>query len=190
MSRRRWWAQSMCVSLMLVAGCSELAPRIHFQVDKNLPDQVVEGSITPCQLAVLFPWADPFQMTITQEADFPEQDTDVQHITKARIDSLRLSLLTSSAEPTWDFLDALEVYVEAQDLEKRLVASIGEGTESDDPIPDGATTLDLDPAGVNLAPYLKANGGFTLSSEATGCPPENDATFDGRVVLNITAKPL
>lgn len=174
----------------LVAGCGDLAPRIHFQVDKKLPEQVIESSITPCQLSALFPWADPFQMTITQEGDFPEQDTDVQHVTRAKIDSLRLSLVTSSAEPTWDFLDTLEVSVEAEDLEKRLIASVGEGTASDTAIPDGATTLDLDPAGVNLAPYLKANGGFTLSSVATGCPPENDATFDGRVVMNLTAKPF
>lgn len=190
MLSRTSWSRLILALLPAVAGCGDLAPRIHFQVDKELPDQVIENSITPCQFAALFPWADPFQMTITQEEDFPEQDTDVQHVTRAKIDSLRLSLLTSSAEPTWDFLDSLEVYIEAEDLEKRLVASIGEETDSGTPIPDGATTLDLEPMGVNLAPYLKANGGFTLSSEATGCPPENDATFDGRVVLNITAKPL
>ncbi len=159
-------------------------PTLHFQVGKDIPQQTISGSISPCQIPVTVPFLQqPFQMTFSQSQDFPEQNTDIQHIKSAKLDTLTLTMSPASAEPNWDFLDSLELYAEANGLPRALAASI-------DPVADGQTTLTLQPAGLELAPYVKASGGFTLTSEATGCPPGSDAVFTGRIVVNVAADPL
>lgn len=177
--------------LLLVAGCGEDPFTLEFDVDKNIPEQSIAGSLAPCQIPIAVPvLQDPFEVTFSQEEDFPEQDTDVQHVKSARIRRMSLSLTATSSEPNWDFLDAISLFVEASGQEKRLVASIGEESESGEPIPDGATELDLEPEKLNLAPYLKANGGFVMTSEAIGCPPQQEARFTGSLRVRVVADPL
>jgi hypothetical protein len=125
--------------------------------------------------------AQPFDVTFSEEEDFPEQNTDIQHIKSAKLAGLTLTL--TSGESNWDFINLLRIYAEADGLERSLVASV-------DPAPDGVTTLTLTSAGLELAPYVKANGGFTLTSEAEGCPPSQNTTFVGEVRINVTATPL
>ena len=164
-----------------LAAC-ENTPTLRFQVDKQIPQQTIDGSLAPCQIAQVFPFLQaPLQMTFSQQQDFPEQNTDVQRITSAKLDTLTLTV--TSGEPNWDFLETLDIFVEADGLSTELVAVL-------DPVPDGATTITLQPTGLQLAPYVKAPGGFTMTSEATGCPPAQDTTFTGQVILNIAAEPL
>lgn len=179
------------VFALLAAGCGKDPLTLEFDVDKSIPDQTIPGSLAPCQLPVSIPLlGGGLDMTITQEEDFPEQDTDVQHVKSARVRRLVLALTPASSEPSWDFLDALNLFVEAEGLERRLVASIGAESESEKPIPEGATELDLEPERLNLAPYLKASGGFTMTSEAIGCHPQQEVVFDGELRVHIVADPL
>lgn len=183
---------ALCTVLFVLASaCGKDPLTLEFDVDKDLPEQSIPGSLAPCQLPIsVGVLDDPFEVTITQAEDFPEQNTDVQHVRSAKVRELRLSIAATSSEPDWDFLDALNLFVEASGLERKLVASIGEETESGEPIADGATTLDLEPEGVNLAPYIKANGGFTITSEAVGCAPAQEVRFTGRLEVRIVADPL
>jgi hypothetical protein len=182
---------ALLFTISLTAGCGSDPTELRFNVDKDLPPQSIDASIAPCQLPIpVSVLAAPFQVTFTQEEDFPEQDTDIAHVKSARLKRLELELTASSPEQSWDFLDSISIFVEAAGHERRLVASIGEGTPSEEPIEPGATRLELDPEKVNLAPYIKANGGFTMTSEAEGCPPEEEAIFDGEIVVSIVADPL
>lgn len=187
---RTFAASLSLISILALAGCDDPV-KLRFQVDKAIPEQTIPASLALCDVPITVPLlADPFAVVITQDQDFPEQNTNVNKIESAKLDSLSLTLTPASAEPSWDFLTALELYAEAQDLPRALVASIGTDTDSGVAIPTGATTLNLQPAGLQLAPYIKANGGFTLSSEATGCPPDQDAKFTGQVRINVVADPL
>ena len=171
-----------------LSGCGENPLKLEFTVDKAIPEQTIPGTIALCQFPVAVGvLGSPFDVTMSQEEDFPEQDTDVQHIESAKLRELTLSLTATSAEPNWDFLATIFIFVEANGLETRLVASLG--TEAE-PIANGLTTLDLDTEGVNLAPYVKANGGFSMTSEATGCAPQENAVFDGDVTIHVVADPL
>lgn len=180
------------VAALLAAGaCGKDPLTLKFDVDKAIPETTIPGQIALCQLPIpVDVLADPLRLTITREEDFPEQDTDVQHVKSARLRKLELTLTPASAEPDWDFLDTLELFVEASGLDRRPLASIGEGTSSDRPIQPGATALALVPERLNLAPYLKASGGFTITSQATGCAPQSDAIFDGELRVHIVADPL
>lgn len=177
-------------SVFVLSACDDPV-KLRFQIDKAIPEQTIQSSIALCDVPITVPFlSDPFAVVITQAQDFPEQNTEVNRIESAKLDSLTLTLTPASAEPNWDFLTALELYAEAQDLPRALIASIGADTESGVAISPGATTLSMQPSGLQLAPYIKANGGFTLSSEATGCPPDQDATFTGQVRINVVADPL
>jgi len=177
--------------VLLGSGCGKDPLTLEFDVDKDIPEQSIPGSIAPCQLPIAVGVLDdPFQVTISQEEDFPEQNTDVQHVRSARVRQISLSIAPTSSEPDWDFLDALNLFVEASGLERKLVASIGVDTESGKPIAEGETKLDLEPERLNLAAYLKANGGFTMTSEAIGCAPSQEVRFTGRLEVRIVADPL
>lgn len=187
---RTFAASLSLISILALTGCDDPV-KLRFQVSKGIPENTIPASLALCDVPLPVPLlANPFEVVITQEQDFPEQNTEVNKIESAKLDSLSLTLTPSSAETSWDFLTALELYAEAQDLPRALIASIGTNTESGIAIPPGATTLQLQPAGLQLAPYIKATGGFTLSSEATGCPPDQDATFTGQVRINVVADPL
>lgn len=176
---------------ILAAGCGKDPLTLEFDIEKDIPQQTIPGSLAPCQLPIAVGVLDdPFVVTITQQEDFPEQNTDVQHVRSARVREISLSLTATSPEPDWDFLDALTLFVEASGLERKLVASIGLESDSQKPIEEGATTLDLEPKRLNLAPYIKANGGFTMTSEAVGCAPAQDAQFTGRLEVHVVADPL
>lgn len=180
-------------ALAFLAGCDAIDAELKFDVEKTIPEQTIQGSLAPCQITnpiAVDLLSAPFQVVITQEEDFPEQNTDVQHVTRATLEALSMSLTASSVEESWDFITGIEIFVSADGLQTQLIASLGEDTQSATPIPAGATTLSLETTGLNLAPYIKANGGFIMSSEATGCPPQSDAVFDGQVRIHIVADPL
>ena len=100
--------------VLLVSGCGKDPLTLEFDVDKDIPEQSIPGSIAPCQLPIsVGVLNDPFEVTITQEEDFPEQNTDVQHVKSARVREISLSIAATSSEPDWDFLDALNLFVEA-----------------------------------------------------------------------------
>lgn len=182
----------LALAIVVVAtGCGKDPLTLEFDIDKDIPEQSIPGSIAPCQLPIpVGVLDDPFAVVITQEEDFPEQNTDVQHVRSARVREISLSIAPTSSEPDWDFLDAISLFVEAVSLERKLVASIGLESESALPIEDGATRLDLEPERLNLAPYIKANGGFTMTSEAVGCAPSQEVRFIGRLEVRIVADPL
>ena len=180
------------VVFVVAVGCGSV-PKLHFTVNRDIGQQTINGSITPCSLTSQLPvsfFNNPFNVAITQQQDFPQQNTDVQHITVAKLDELSLTLTSASAQQNWDFLDDITISAEATGLPKVTVASIGADSESAVPIAAGSTSLTLKPTGANLAPYIKASGGFSLTSEAIGCPPQQNADFTGHVRLQITAKPL
>lgn len=175
-----------------VLSCGNV-PKLHFNVSRDIGPETIQGSITPCSLTSHLPidlFGNPFNVTITQQQDFPQQNTDVQHITSAKLAELTLSLTATSPQPNWDFLEDITISAEATGLPKATVASIGIDTESAIAIAAGSTTLTLKPTGLNLAPYIKASGGFSLTSDAVGCPPPQDADFTGHVRMAIVAKPL
>jgi hypothetical protein len=182
--------RALIVLVVTGAACGG-SPNLHFQVSKDIPQQTINSSIAPCTIATLVPFlAAPLQVTFNQSQDFPQQKTDVNHITSVKLDSLSLTLTASSPQQDWDFLDEVDITAQASGLSDTLVASIGAASASGVAIPAGAITLDLVPAGANLAPFVKASGGFTLAAQAKGCPPSQDADFTGHTRFNVSARPL
>lgn len=183
-------ATILLTAVVLAAACGG-TPKLHFQVDKDIPQQTINSSIAPCTIATFVPFlASPLQVTFNQSQDFPQQKTDVNHITSVKLDSLSLTLTATSPQQNWDFLDEVDITASANGMSDTLVASIGAASASGVAIPAGVTRLDLVPTGANLAPFVKSPGGFTLAAQAKGCPPSQDADFTGHTRFNVVANPL
>src|SRR2546423_381531 len=138
---------------LLAAACGG-STQLHFAVDKDIPQQTINSSIAPCTIATVLPGflSSPFQVTFTQSQDFPQQKTDVQHLTSVKLQSLSLTLTSTSAQQNWDFLTEVELIAQANGQPDATVASIGTGSPSGVAIAAGSTTLNLVPAGTQLAP--------------------------------------
>lgn len=170
-------------AILMLAGCGD--GLLRFDVDKDIDEQTIDGQTSPCSLGdpLGLTFFDMPPVTVSQEEDFPEQPTTVDRVQSATLKSLRLSLTNNSQESNWDWLDTLYVYVNAEGQDEAQVAH-------SDPVKEGVQTIHMEPADTNLAPYVKADNGFTLTSDATGCPPSSDVAFDGRLVLRIGANPI
>ena len=150
----------------LVAGCGIIG----FDVEEPIPEQVVEGS----PIGALLPaglFEIPFQIDI-------EANTKAMGTGPARSAHLKAITLTivAPADETFEFLDTISIFVQAEGLERREVAKSGN-------VPaQGSVNLDIVP-GIDLLPYVKK--GATLSATATGHLPNRTVRFAGKVVVGI-----
>lgn len=102
--------------------------------------------------------------------------------TKDQIDSVHMKRFTltisSPSGATFDFLNSIRFYAETQDQPRVLIAEL-------DPVPDGATQLDLDVVSdVDLTPYVVAPS-MSITTEANGVRPAQETTVDADVVLDV-----
>lgn len=162
------------VVTLAVALAASSCGIIRFDVSQPIPQQQVPGASWANFLTNLLPA--PFRITIDVATETEKQGTGPA--TGAALRRLTLHALEGNGvPPTFDFLDAVIVYVEADGLEKREVARLS-------PVPRGASTLEFDTwKDVDLLPYL--NRGATLSTTVTGAAPSSTFTFDGEVVVQI-----
>lgn len=110
--------------------------------------------------------------------------TDIQpgDIAEAHADELSLSMLQATGDLS--FLDSIEIYVEAPDMDPVLVAS-----GSDQLLGRGPVELDLED--VDLAPFIET-GSPTFPAMTSGEAPTQDTTLqlEWTMTLGITAQGL
>jgi hypothetical protein len=78
---------------------------------------------------------------------------------------------------TFNFLDSLTIYANADGLDKKQVAILSEVPQDQQQI-----TLNTD-SGINLKPYIEA--GMTLQAEADGSVPDDDTSLKALVTILV-----
>ena len=118
------------------------------------------------------------KMDISQNEELKNQGVKREQIDSVKIESISLTI-TSPDDGSQDFtfLDDLEFYVDADGLDKKLIAS-GANFAA------GLTTIGLDVEDVELAPYAAADS-MDITTEARGSPPDQDTTILGTIKLNV-----
>ena len=161
------------LALVGLAGCGIT----DFDIDQDLVEQRIEGSLLGGPLAAVF--AIPLNLDL--QADIAAHDT-------GPIDSVTLSSLTLTITGTartdgdaddWSFVDRIDVYVKptaGSSLMRRRIATVS------NPGPVTALHFDVDD-GVDLQPYVEQ--GATIDTEGSGTEPPDDVTFDGRAVFTV-----
>ena len=151
-------------------GCGAVS----FDVDVPVPDQRVPGNIVGGLLPAFLPT--PFALNVDVKAETAKRNTGPA--TSANIKSIAFQSTPHAAPSgTFDFVDAIHIFVEAGSLPKKEVASL-------EPVPKGRSSIDLSIVkDVDILPYVSA--GATLTATATGRQPSKDFTFDGVVKITV-----
>jgi hypothetical protein len=158
-----------------VLGCNPL----QFDIDVEIPEQIVEGSGWPIDEGIFAP---DLSLEISQAIE--EQETGP--IDTIFIKSFTLSITSTEIDGTedvdnFDFLSSVSVTIESTKtdttLEPKKIAEIQS-------VPDGQTELDFTVYDdINLQPYV--DEGFIINSNVDGSQPTDNVSFDGLSVYTV-----
>jgi hypothetical protein len=128
-----------------------------------------------------FGFGDFVSMDITAASELRNQNVDPGDIRDVRMELLELEAV-APAGASLDFLNTLDVYVEAPDLERELLAS-------SDSFPPGEALVALDLEDLDLTPYAVSQS-MTFTTEVNGRRPEVDTDVTARfeVVVGVTGR--
>lgn len=159
-----------------LAGCGAL----DFDVQQNIPEQRVSGSVVSALLGTLIP--SPFPLTIDLAQETKARGTGP--VKAAGLKSLSFQITNTASSGSvhdFSFVQTVEIYIESTKsgttLTRQKIADL--------PTPPGAQTkIDLRTfPDINLLPYI--NEGSRITSVATGTVPPNDVTFNGQIVVHV-----
>jgi len=181
------------VASALVGGCDDGATLGRFTVDEDIPEtRVAGGGLATTLLPGAFA---PIQLDVESEEEFGSQEFSVVNSITVRRITLDIAGSSEDAETDrsengmpddFDFLSSLEVFIEAEiDGETRRV-SLARLAEGDPQLEGGNRQLTLDTTGENILPFVEADGGYVLSSTASGSPPPDDVVFEGSVAYRVS----
>lgn len=164
------------VVLLSSTGCG-----LGFNIDREIPEQYVEGSPLAGLLGGLFELPIPIEVNLEEET----AARNTGPAKKVMLTSLKLHVTstseTSEGEDDLAFIDSVDVYVDSSIpeslLEPQLVATLG-------PVERGVREVEFDTfTEVNLKPYVEE--GAVLTTVAQGTAPPDDVTFAGDVRLRV-----
>ena len=160
------------VLVSLTCGADELD---NVEVEQDGQAQIPAGSVIDQLLGDLaFEGFDDIDVSQSQELEN-------QGYTEDQIDSVHLETLTltvsAPAGGDFDFLESIAFFVEADGEERVEIARL-------EPVPEGATELDVPVADVELLPYVVAES-MTVTTEAMGAAPDDDTTVDAHLVFDV-----
>ncbi|NMM50105.1 hypothetical protein [Marinigracilibium pacificum] len=137
----------------LISSCDTLDSLTQFYYDE-------ETSFTiPGQAPTLFlgDISTP-AMQSSGSQEFENNNSNVNLVESCKLTELTLTL-TAPQEANFDFLNEISIYIEADGLSKKLIA-----TETN--VPAGVNTFSLETQDVELVEYIKA-GSYTLTTDVT-----------------------
>lgn len=158
-------------AVVLLFACDLLRIEVSRDASTEVPGVgLLGGLLAPLDLGEL----DDFDVSVEQElADQGVEPGDLR--------SVELTGFTLSGDPDLGFLSAMTVYVSADGVAERRVASVGD-------VPDGARTAELALSDVDLADAVQA-GGLRFRVDASGDAPADDTVVTATITAEVTATP-
>ncbi|MBC8073751.1 MAG: hypothetical protein IAG13_35855 [Deltaproteobacteria bacterium] len=170
--RHGWMTRArnlIAAALMTAVGC-EIAD---FDVERSgtatIPSRPDAEAITVMEL-------DGFEIVLAEIED--TENIGPEDISGAELRRFTIEVL-DPADAELSFVDGIEIYAEAPDLERVRIAHLDE-------VPRGAQRIELEVDGVDLHDYIIAPV-VTLSAVVDGDAPETDVRVRAVAVLNIGA---
>lgn len=123
-----------------------------------------------------FGFGDFVQLDLTSAAELQNQGVQPGDILDVRVTFFDLEA-DSPSDADLSFLDRLEVYVEAPELDPVLVASASS-------FPEGERTVSLMVEDVDLTDYVVSES-MTITTEASGSRPPQETVVEARAAFNV-----
>lgn len=166
----------IAVGLSMFTACEKLNELTTFGIDNT-------SSITiKANTGINIPFIIPSpEITTSSEQAFKNNNTRADLVDEASLESLDL-LITAPAEQTFDFLNEIEIYIQADGLEETLLAS-----KYDIPENTG-NSLSLESSGVNLKEYIKKESYSIKTKVITDKVISRDIDIDAQMRFRVKAK--
>jgi hypothetical protein len=146
-----------------------------FSVEQSGTASIAGAGIAGALLPALS-FAGLSDMNISESSEFENQGVTKDDIDSVKIESVTLTIVEPSGG-NFDFLDTIELYVEAEGEDRRLIAS---GAD----FADGVSVIALDVEDVELAPYAVRES-MSITADGTGEAPVDDTKIKVDVVLLV-----
>lgn len=169
--RRLPW--TLALSVLLLGTCSSLD---NLEVPVTAESRIPRRSVLDELIGNLaFTGFDGFDLSQSQQ--FENQGYSKDQVDSVHMLELNLRIV-EPANASFDFLDSIRFYAEAEGLPRVLVAELAV-------VPDGVTELQLDvETSVELQPYVVAPS-MTLTTEATGVRPAEETTVEAEAIFDV-----
>jgi hypothetical protein len=162
---------SALFAVTLWLGCEGGLFTIH--VEEEAETTVPAGSLLE-QLLGDLGFEGFLDMDVTASEELRNQGVEPGDVQDVRLESFDLSTV---GQGDLAFIESLDVYVSAPDLDEVLVASVAG-------IPDGATYVALTVEDVDLTAYVVSRS-MTFTTDITGHRPEEETTVKAEISLAV-----
>ncbi len=163
--------------ILVVSSCDKLDELTKFDIDYDSQVTIESSTIVDLPFDVSTP-----DMETNSESEFEVNDTRKDLIEEILLKEITLTI-TSPETADFSFLESIEVYINAEDLDEILIASKTE-------IDETASVLELDLTDTDLQEYIKKDS-FTLRmNTVTDEAISQDHEIDVHSVFAVDAKIL
>ncbi len=181
---------AIVLATLVVLGCDGTT-LTHFNTDEDIPETRVQGQGAISLLPAVFP---PTSMDVTQTDAYEQEDFDL--VTSIRVTSLQLTISDSSDDEqqdssedgqpdNFDFLQSVDIMISADingaEREERVAFLAGDDAQ----VGSGTRQLELITTGIDVLPFIEAEGGYSMQTRATGAAPPDDLVFGGAVRYRV-----
>lgn len=162
-----------CALLFLLGGCASL---LTVKIDGSATTLVEKGTLVEVLVGDLG-FEELVQMDLTDEGELANQGVEPGDLVSVELIEFELEALSGS--PDLDFIDWMEVSIEAPDLPEVVIAS-----QSD--FPSGEASVAMDLSGTELVDYAVSQA-ITLRTDVEARRPDQDTEVEARYVFRVQA---
>ena len=163
--------------LLIAVGCKKIDKLLTFYIEDSQNIRVASnfplGQFVPLT---------PVTVPTKSEERFSTEGTRADLVKNVSLNRLTLTITDPSSE-NFNFLKRIEIYISTDGNDQILLASLAQ-------VPQGVSTITLDPTNAVLDKYLKASS-YTLTTKAEiARPVARDITLKADSRFKVTADPL
>lgn len=162
---------------LLIAGCKKDKLTITFNISDSFDFTLESGSIINLPIDILTP-----DVTTNSGGEFEQNDTRADKVQEIKLNELKLSI-TSPSGKTFSFLKDMEIFISADGLSEKLVAS---GYD----IKSSSSVINLNCSTDNFAEYIKKESYKIRIKTVTRESPTQDVDMNCFLSFKVKAAPL
>lgn len=171
------FSTSLLLCFLLVAGCKKDKLTITFNITDSFDFTLESGSIINLPVEILTP-----DVTTNSGGEFEQNDTRADKVEEIKLNELKL-LITSPSGKTFSFLKNIEIFISADGLAEKLVAS---GYD----IKSSSSVINLNCSTDNFAEYIKKESYKIRVKTVTRESPTQDVDINCFLSFKVKAAPL
>lgn len=165
------------ICLLLIASCKKDKLTITFNITDSFDFTLKSGSVINLPIELFTP-----DITTNSEGEFEQNDTRVDKIKQINLNELKLSI-TSPTGKTFSFLKNIEIFISAEGLDEKLLASAYDVSSS-------SSVISLNCTGEDIADYIKKNSYRVRVKTVTRESLTQDVDVNCFLSFKVKAAPL